>query len=624
MSLAEFLADGWLADGWRYLGGGVAFLAMLAFTPLVIRLAHRLDWLAYPQADRWHAEPTALMGGLALFAAATLGALLSAPAAALYAVWGGATIMFLVGLFDDLRQIRPAAKLVAQVVATGLLLYFGYAFGYGWPVWISLPLTFLWVVGITNAINLLDNMDGLAAGVAGIAAGVLAVFAGLTGSLVGASLGAVVAGACAGFLVFNFKPARIFMGDCGSLFLGFTIAALALDVQRHVGSSDPLAPYLVPVAVLAVPIFDTTLVTFVRKLAGRPVSQGGRDHSSHRLVFLGLSERHAVLMLYALSLVSGALALFFLAADVKLFYAATAFVGVGLVMLGVHLARADVYPEPGGGDGQLAPDPPASRLLRLAHAVFGRRWRVALGLAADVTLVAAALVVAYYLRFEGGLTPAREAFLVETLPLVITVKVAVFYGLGLYRGLWRHAGTPELVRVVAATTLASGAAFLVLVLVYGTAPVSHAIFFIDWMVSVLAVGGVRFGFRGLRQYMAASRRHGRRVLLYGAGDTGIFTLRMLRQAPDLDLAPVGFLDDDPAKQGCTVQGLRVLGTADDLADVCAAYDAAEVLITSLSMPATRRRELRAACDAAGVRCRAFGLTFEPMQPNLTGRPRLSA
>ena len=205
--------------GWQWGSGPGAFLTVLVLTPLVIRLTHRMNWLAYPKADRWHQRPTALMGGIAIYAAATLALLVFAGDALPWPIWAGATIMFVTGLVDDLKNLKPGAKLVAQIGATGMLLYAGELFGPGWPLWLSVPVTFLWVLGITNALNLLDNMDGLAAGTAAIVAGVLAVFNWLTGGIGTTGVAMAVAGAAAGFLVFNFKPARIFMGDSGSLFL---------------------------------------------------------------------------------------------------------------------------------------------------------------------------------------------------------------------------------------------------------------------------------------------------------------------------------------------------------------------------------------------------------------------
>ena len=599
---------------WRMAAAApIALAAVLLATPLVIRLAHRLDWLAYPQQDRWHSDPTALMGGIAIVAGASVGTAAIVPFTNLWAIGSGAAVMFGVGLVDDLWEVKPAAKLAAQVVATGLLLYAGYAFGHDWPLWLSLPLTLLWVIGITNAVNLLDNMDGLAAGIAGIAATVLAAFGALTGSPTALGIAAGIAGAAFGFLAFNFNPAKIFMGDCGSLVLGYVIAALALVIQQEAAIRTEIGIALVPLAALAVPIFDTTLVTVVRKLAGRSVSQGGRDHTSHRLVFLGLSERAAVLMLYGISLGSGAVALAVLFADVKLFYALAAFMAVALTVLGIHLARANVYREQAGGDG--APvEPSGYRPLRLLHDLFGHRWKAFVGIIGDTLVVAGAFVLAHYLRFESGLSGPHDTRMVEALPLVVAAKIAVFYAGGLYRGIWRHAGTPELIRTVLSTAAAGLAAFGVLGLLHGWTLVSEAVLFIDWMTVTLGIIGTRFGFRGLRQYLASRRRDGRRVLLYGAGDAGLLVLRELRQNPDLNLTPIGFLDDDPLKQGQRVQGLPVLGSGEELGRVCRAEDIQEVIVTTAKLPEHRRRFIYQSCQSLDLQCRTFEFAFRPLTP----------
>jgi UDP-GlcNAc:undecaprenyl-phosphate GlcNAc-1-phosphate transferase len=559
------------------------------------------------------------MGGIAIYAAATAGLLAVTSLGEVWAIWGGATLMFIVGTVDDLSRIRPSAKLAAQVVATGLLLYNGYAFGAHWAPWVSFPLTLLWVVGITNAVNLLDNMDGLAAGVAGIAALIMTVFAGVSGSAMAMMVGGGVGGAALGFLAFNFKPARIFMGDCGSLFLGFSIASIALAIQQQPGVEGQAAVGLVPLAVLAVPILDTTLVTFMRKLAGRPVSQGGQDHTSHRLVFLGLSERHAVLMLYALSLGSGALALLVLFVDVTLFYALSVFVGIGLGMFGIHVAQANVYREVEVED-KGSSTPASGRILRALHQLFGNRWKAGGGMFADVLLVGAAFVTAHYLRYESGLTALQEARMMQVLPLVVGAKVLVFYAMGLYRGIWRHAGTPELVRTVAATLLAGAATFGMYTLLQGVAAVSISVLVIDWMIVTLAVVGVRFGFRGLRQYFAVNREEGRRVLLYGAGDAGVLTLRELRRNPDLGRQPIGFIDDDPLKQKQTIQGVKVHGTGEDLLRVCDEHDIDEVIVTTTTMPDERQQAVCRRCREVGIPCTEFDVTVEPLRPDHTTAP----
>lgn len=595
----------------------IAVVAMGLLTPLVIRMAHRFDWLAYPRADRWHAEPTALMGGLALYAGATVGVLAVAayaalPFEALAVVWTGATIMFVTGVVDDQVGVKPEAKLAAQVIATTVLLYGGIAFGNTWPLWLSLPLTLLWVVGITNAVNLLDNMDGLAAGVSGCAALVLTLFAALTANPLAVATGAALTGAAVGFLFFNFKPARIFMGDCGSLFLGFVIAALGLLVQQHNPVSDGyIAVAFIPLAVLAVPIFDTTLVTFVRKLSGRPVSQGGRDHSSHRLVFLGLSERGAVLALYGLSLLSGGLALFVLFADIALFYALGALMAVAFTVLGVHLARADVYASEAEGDGA-----PASanrmRLPSLLHNLFGDHWKAFFGIIADTLLVGASLVLAHHLRFESGLGAAHAERLLNILPLIIAAKIAVFYAAGLYRGIWRHAGTPEMVRTVGATVAASAATAALIALMYGPAFLSLGVIFVDWMITLITVSGARFGFRGLRQVLSMQRNQGRRALLYGAGDAGALSLRELRQNPDRKMRAVGFVDDDPLKHEQRIQGLRVFGGEDDLKRLCQEHRIDVVLVTTTKMPASKQQRIARLCRDAGVSCEGLRFSFIPI------------
>lgn len=587
-----------------------AFLAVVVLTPLVIRLARAMGWVAHPREDRWHASSTALMGGIAIFAGATLTVFATAPIDDVGVLWLGATLMFVTGLVDDLWQIRPAAKLATQVLATGLLLYAGYSFGQDWSLWVSLPLTLVWVVGITNSVNLLDNMDGLSAGVSGIAAGVMVVFAAMAESSLAVMVGTPVVGAAFGFLVYNFKPAKVFMGDCGSLFLGYIVAALGLIIQSESVSAGPVAVSLVPLAVLAVPIFDTTLVTLVRKLSGRPISEGGRDHSSHRLVFLGLSERHAVLMLYGLSLLSGVAALTALYVGVRLFFALTAFVTVTLVVLGIYLARANVYEEDIKGDG--AP----RRGFRPLHALYGlmgHHWKALFGVLADAVLIGATFVVAHSLRFDAGVPAGHADQMVRILPLVVSAKVIVFYAFGLYRGIWRFAGTPELVRTGIATLAASVVAGGLIASFFGFAAVSRGVLVVDWMMVTLAVVGVRFGFRGLRQYLAAKREAGPATLLYGAAEQGTLTVRILRHNPAFDLRPVGFIDDDPLKVGLSLQGLAVLGTREDLEQICEEYDV-EVLLVTADVPDARLDAVAQRAAENGIRCRRLQIKLEDLQP----------
>ena len=600
------------------LTGGIAFATVVALTPLVIRMARAFGWVAQPSADRWHATPTALMGGIGIYAGASIALFATSPAPAVAPIWLGASIMFVTGLVDDMWQIRPAAKLSMQVLATSLLLYSGYAFGHDWPLWLSLPLTLVWVVGITNAINLLDNMDGLSAGVAGIAAGVMVVFAGMAESSLAVMIGTPVVGAAFGFLVYNFKPAKIFMGDCGSLFLGYIVAALGLIIQKEAVTAGPVAVALVPLAVLAVPIFDTTLVTLVRKLSGRSISQGGRDHSSHRLVFLGLSERHAVLMLYALSLLSGVAALTALYVGERLFFALTAFVAVALTVLGIQLARANVY---GDVQGDGAP-PRGFRPLHALHNLMGHHWKALFGVMADALLVGAAFVASHSLRFDGGVPTAHGTQMIQVLPLIVALKIGVFYALGLYRGIWRYAGTPEILRTITATVLSSVASSGLIVGMYGLPALSRGVMVIDWMMVTLAVIAVRFGFRGLRQYLASKGGEGKRALLYGAGEQGTLAIRILRHNDNLPLVPVGFVDDNPLKVGLSVQGVPIMGTGKDLNELCTAHDIRVVIVTANVTP-RRLEEISAQLQSADVQIRKLRIQLETVEKDTVDPPRPS-
>ncbi|PEN12608.1 hypothetical protein CRI94_13920 [Longibacter salinarum] len=584
---------------------GIGILCMMLLTPLVIRLAKQLGWVAFPQEDRWHDRPVALMGGIAIFGSSVVAVTLSG-AYEFYSwpVWLAGGLVFFAGLADDLYDIRPEAKLVVQILATVLLLYAGFAFWRGGPFWLSVPLTFLWVIGVTNAVNLIDGMDGLAAGLAAIAASIIGLVAWMIGITQVAVVAGAVAGAAAGFLIFNFQPARIFMGDCGSMFLGFTLATLALTVQ---GKGGPFAATLVPIVVLAVPIFDTTFVTITRILNGVPVTQGGTDHTMHRLVTLGLSERRTVLLLYTVSAIFGLSTLAVYQSTASLFYALALLAIVGLVGFGMYLWSA--HPKTTG-----QPEPVfTQRFGAVMRAMFGGAgWKSFVGTVADLLLVAATFIAAHHLRF--GATPPGDVYevMLTALPAVIGLKIAIFYIANLYHGIWRHAGTPELVRLVGASTLASLITYLGLIIAFGANTIAPAVVVIDWMLTTGAIGLLRFGFRGLRQYFASHRTEGPRAVIYGNDPTALLAVRYFRQ-PDteIDRTIVGFLSDEPDQQGLHTQGLSILGTLDHLPETCTQYDIDEVIVTAPNLSSEEKEIIQRECIAHGVTCRYFSVSLDP-------------
>jgi UDP-GlcNAc:undecaprenyl-phosphate GlcNAc-1-phosphate transferase len=323
----------------------VALLASLALTPVVGALARRIGAVAKPKVDRWHTSPTAMLGGLAIVIAVVGTLLALAPSTREgHMVIAASVALFLVGLADDFFHIKPYQKLIGQLLGAAAVVSFGLVLPWTSYSVLNLLITLFWLVGITNAVNMLDNMDGLAAGVSAIAAAFLGLNFIANQQWSEAVMLAGFAGALIGFLVYNHHPASIFMGDCGSMFVGFFLASSALVSGTGGGRSRSVVAVLaVPVLVLVVPIFDTTFVTLMRKMAGRAASQGGRDHTSHRLVALGLSEKRAVWMLYAFALLAGSLAMLVRQAALDVSLGAIASFTIVLTLLGVYLARVRVY-----------------------------------------------------------------------------------------------------------------------------------------------------------------------------------------------------------------------------------------------------------------------------------------
>ncbi|MBI4610215.1 MAG: undecaprenyl/decaprenyl-phosphate alpha-N-acetylglucosaminyl 1-phosphate transferase, partial [Candidatus Rokubacteria bacterium] len=289
--------------------GLVALGLSFGLTLVCERVARRVGLVAAPREDRWHGAPVPLLGGVAIVCATLVPLALSgAGTRDLLVLSLAALSMAAVGLADDIYSLKPQIKLAAQIIVAAALLYSGFLLQVSRVPLLDVFITLVWIVGITNAFNLLDNMDGLAAGVAAIAAGFSLLLSFWDFDSKGALASAVFLGACLGFLVRNFPPARIFMGDAGSYFLGLFLAGLSL-VAKFPYSRGITAVMALPVLILLVPIFDTAFVTITRLLSGRPLAVGGRDHTSHRLVAVGVSERGVVLFFYGVAASSGVVAL---------------------------------------------------------------------------------------------------------------------------------------------------------------------------------------------------------------------------------------------------------------------------------------------------------------------------
>jgi len=296
------------------------FAAALVFaiggTPVARRLALRLGVINEPTAARFGTRRIPLLGGIAIYGAFIVALLLFADRffiAQMVGILVGATWVSFLGIWDDRVTLHPLAKLLGQILGALVLVATGVTVEFLRQQILNVAVTVVWVVGITNALNLLDNMDGLCGGVAAIASLFFLLLAVMNGQILVGSLAAALLGASLGFLLYNFNPASIFMGDAGALFLGFVLAAVGIKLRFP--SNIDLVTWMVPVFVLGLPIFDTTLVVLSRLRRRVPFYVGGKDHLSHRLVRMGLTTREAVMALYLIAGASGVLAIFVTQAD---------------------------------------------------------------------------------------------------------------------------------------------------------------------------------------------------------------------------------------------------------------------------------------------------------------------
>jgi UDP-GlcNAc:undecaprenyl-phosphate GlcNAc-1-phosphate transferase len=414
----------------------------------------------------------------------------------------------------------------------------------------------------------------------------------------------VFAAALLGFLVYNSNPATIFMGDSGSMFIGFFLAGAAL-VNVSGGRSRSFVPVLaVPILVLFIPIFDTTFVTILRKLAGRAASQGGRDHTSHRLVALGMSERRAVWMLYGLAGLSGFLAIMVrqVKPDVSLALLA-AFILV-LTLLGVYLAGVKGYDEE--DDLRAARDkPPFAFLVDFSYK--RRIFEVLL----DVVLIVLAYWSAYAVKFEPfSDSPAWKLFL-RTLPVLVVVRLGAFLLFGVYRGIWRYTSIDDLMAFAKAVAAGSLVSLVIVLFKFRFQGFSRAIFVIDALVMLMLLAGSRVAFRFFRQVLpAGSGDQGQRVLIYGAGDAGELLLRELLNNRELSYAPVGFIDDDPKKLGKVIHGFRVFGGNGMLGKIIVDHQIEQLLISTPRISEARLAEIARECEARNIELKRLSIRLE--------------
>jgi UDP-GlcNAc:undecaprenyl-phosphate GlcNAc-1-phosphate transferase len=602
----------------------LAFVIGVVLTPLVARAAKRFGWMAVPRKDRWHKQATATLGGIAIYCAvgfpllwlADFGSIVrfihvhspdAAPPDAMAVAWLAMTSLFLLGLLDDFLHLRPQNKLIVEIMAASLVAFLGYRLQWVTSLTGDTMLTIVWIVGIINATNLLDNMDGLCGGICLIAAVFFSLLHYQTASFDMVTMALLVAGALAAFLIYNFHPASIFMGDCGSLPLGLGLAFLCLYPAKSVPDLR-VSLYAVPALVLMVPIFDTTMVTLIRLLSGRKASRGGQDHTSHRLVLMGLSETGAVFFLYGTAVLSGLSALFVQEHDSLAAPTVIIPLLLSLTLMGIYLAQIRVYPEKEFcrlREGRFTPI--------LIEITYKRQmFRVVL----DLVLVGFAYYLSYRVRF--GFTDQFNAFFpifLKSLPAIIICKFVAFFSAGIYRGMWRYIGLSDAFVYLKATVLGSLLSLAVVIYTYRFLSFSKGVFLVDWLLTTTFLLGSRISFRSFRELMNRKTIKGENVLIYGAGQGGQVLLREILDNGRLGVKPVGFIDDDRMKVGRQLQGYPVMGTGADLEQILEEILVNGLIISCRDLSDENRKRLAELCHRKGISLKRFVLNLEDVECN---------
>src|SRR5947209_1958593 len=587
----------------------VALALSLVLVPICRIAAIRFGHVARPREDRWNRRPVAMFGGVGI-------ALVCFSCAALFGVARESPVLvttsaaiFLTGLVDDVLSLKPSTKLIAQIALASVLVFFGYRLNWLQSMTLDSLLTLFWIVGLTNAFNLLDNMDGLCAGIAVIVGSALLIdlLPGATGTHAYAAAGylAILLGATGGFLVYNLHPASIFMGDSGSLLLGFSFAAVTLSSGRAApGRSDVLSIVAAPVLVLLIPIFDTTLVTLSRWVSGRRASQGGRDHSSHRLVAIGLSERRAVVFLWMLAAVGAVLGVGVgnFGQKWSVLLAAAAFL-IAMVMFAAYLAGIRVYDDADARarQGSLTP----------IVVEFMHKRRVADGLL-DFCLIVMCYYAAYRMRFEDPEEFMRNfSMFTKSLPVIVATQMAAFFAVGVYRGVWRHFGMMDTIVVARGVFFGAAAALIVIIGGFHFFAYSRTVFAIYAVLLLIAVTLSRASFRLVGEFMQRQRHAGRRVVVYGAGDGAGLAVREL-SATGADTRIVGFIDDDPRKAGIRVMGYPVLGGYSALAVLINSASIESIVVSARTMTPERLHTREMMCSEHSVELSRLRVRLEPL------------
>jgi UDP-GlcNAc:undecaprenyl-phosphate GlcNAc-1-phosphate transferase len=563
-----------------------AFALVVALTPAAKAFALRLNIVASPSEESGHPKPTPVLGGVAIVIAVVTA--LSLVGELPLWIAAGMLALLAVGALDDAVALKPSRKLLAQLAVVGFFMWAAPAPPEvtRWPL-VNLGLAGFFMVAVINAFNLVDGLDGLAAGVGIAAMGAVGVVAWWSRDVALACGALAAAAALAGFLLFNFYPASVFMGDSGALPMGFLLGALALQggaLQRN----SHLSSAVFPVLVMLVPLLDTAVVTVSRLATANPISRRGLDHSHHRLLMLGLTVPRAVAVSWTLA-ATGAL----LAAGESLLshvylLSALPFVVGGIGVIGLFMVDLTFEDR--------APGMAYGYLQGLARYILSLGYKRRLAEAVlDFALIPAAYFGACLLRRDFQLSDPLILSMMATTPVFFVATYIAFVLTGVYRGIWRYAGIADLIRFANGSLLAGVLVAIASLFIRLEVSGSVAVLYVVLLFNLLVF--TRMSFQLQRRALALFALPTERVLVVGAGRMGEAAVRYIFAGNDRRKRLIGFVDDDAFKAGKLVHGHQVLGPLDDLPRIYTATGFHWILIAADAISEDRLATVKAFADA---------------------------
>jgi len=572
---------------------GISFL----LTGVILRFSLERRLLDIPNDRSSHLIPKPRLGGIAITLSfyLTCATLLIAgyhpfgSSFALAGALGGGAVIAGAGLLDDLRGLDARLKLLIQFVAAAIAVASGIVLReFSIPLIgsfelgaLAVPATLVWIVAMVNFYNFIDGIDGLAAGIGMIASSFLFFIAGMTGVAGARSLYAALAGSSFGFLRFNFPPARIFMGDMGSTFIGYLFAVLAVIGQGYG------VPAFLTVLLLASSLGDAALTLVRRALKREKLFSPHRTHYYQRLTSLGLSHKQVTLLEYLVTVLLGVSA-------ILAFHQEWSFVTfLSVIWIGFFLwALAKIRSMEKG-----------ERLLW-----EGRSLGVAFG---DLAFIALSYVLSYCLRLNFRFPAAETASMLISLPIVLVIRTTVFFYYGLYRGVWRYTTFDDIIRIAKAVSVGSAIMVVSFAFLFRFRAFPRSAFIIDWFILIVFMAGSRIATRWFHELPSREEISGRRVIIAGTGAVAELVLQQVRKSGEMHV--IGYLDDRAEMTGRIVHGLTVLGPVSRVEEIATQHRADEIIATR-SLFERIPGDARARLAAAGIGVRSISDTADIAGP----------